>query len=88
MEDLKLDANALKLLKVTQDKDLAVEALARKLEGYNTCIRFLLDIISPNVVEHQLSGVDSNFGPYEIKPDKRVRRTDLLEYNLNQLFDE
>ena len=42
MEDLKLDANALKLLKVTQDKDLAVEALAIKPEGYSTCIRVLI----------------------------------------------
>ena len=43
MDDaLKLDANTLNLLNVIQDKDLAVEALARKLEGYITCIRFLL----------------------------------------------
>ena len=69
MEDLKLDANTLKLLKVIQDKDLAVEALARKLEGYNTCLWFLLERINSNVFEHQISGVDSNFNSYDIKLD-------------------
>ena len=76
------------MLKVIQDKDLAVEALARKLEGYNTCLRFLLERINSNIVEHQLSGVVSNSDYYEIAIDKLVRRIDLLESKLNQYFDK
>ena len=88
MDDaLKLDANTLKLSKVIQDKDLAVEALARKLEGCTTCIKLLLERTISNIVEHQISGVDSNFDSYEIKVDKLVRRIDLLESNSHQLFN-
>ena len=36
------------------------------------------------MAENQVSSVDGNFGPYEIKADKLVRRYDLLENVLNQ----
>ena len=81
MDDaLKIYANTLKRLKVTQVQDLAVEALARKLEGYNTCTRFLLERINPNIVDNQISSVDSKF--------ELVRRIALLEPNLNQLVNK
>ena len=64
-EALKLDASTLALLKVVQDKDLADEALVRKLEGYNTCIRCLVERNKSNIVANQISGVDSNFDYYE-----------------------
>ena len=89
MDDaLKLDASILKLLKVAQDIDLAVEALARKLEGSNICLRCSLERINYDIFENQISGVDSNFDYYEIKPDKLVRRIGLLESNLNALFNK
>ena len=48
--------------------------------------RHLLERINSNLVESRISGVDDNFGSYEIKTGKLVRRTDLLETNLNQYF--
>ena len=48
MDELKLGAKTLKIFEeITQDKDLAVAALNNKLEGYNTCIRFLLERKKP-----------------------------------------
>ena len=84
MDELKFDV---KLLKVLQDKDLAVEALARKLEGYGTCTRFLLERINSNIVEIQISDAGSNFDYYEVHIDKLVRRLNLLEDNVKQLVN-
>ena len=41
-EELKVDADMFKVIMITQDKYLAVGALARKFEGCNTCTRLLL----------------------------------------------
>ena len=85
---MKLDDKTLKLIKITQDKDLAVAALGNKLEGYNTCIRCLLERINSNIVENQISGAGSNFDAYEIRLDKWVRRIDVLESNSNQYLNK
>ena len=52
-------------------------------EGCTTSTKLLLERIHPNIVEHQVSTAGSNFDYYEIKPDKLLRRSDLLESNLN-----
>ena len=65
-----------------------MKALSNKLEGYYTCTRFLLERINSNIVENNISGVASKFAPYEIRIGKLVRRIDLLESNINQLFNK
>ena len=80
------DETTLNLLKVIEDKDIAIKELSNQLTGYYTCTRVLLERINSNLVESQISGVDDNFGSYEIKIGKLVRRIDLLEFNLNQYF--
>ena len=81
-----MDETTLNLLKVIEDKDIAIKELSNQLTGYYTCTRVLLERISSNLVESQISGVDDNFGSYGIKIGKLVRRIDLLEFNLNQYF--
>ena len=48
--------------------------------------RHLLERTNYNLVEHQISAVEDNFGSYEIKVGKVVRIIDLLESKLNQYF--
>ena len=81
-----MDETTLNLLKVIEDKDIAIKELSNQLTGYYTCTRVLLERVNSNLVESQISGVDDNFGSYEIKIGKLVRRIDLLEFNLNQYF--
>ena len=87
-EELKLDETSLKVIKITQDKDLAVEALARKPESFDTSIKFVLERIKSNMVENQISDVANNYESYELKADKLVRRIDLPEYNVNQFCNK
>ena len=66
MEELKLDETAFKLLKVI----------------LKAVTRHLLERINSNLVSGQVSGVDDNFGSYEIELTNYViRRIDLLETN-------
>ena len=73
---------------MTEDKDPAIKELSKQLTGYYTVTRALLEKVNPNIIESQVSGVDDKFGSYEIKVDKLVRRTDLLENNFNQYFNK
>ena len=86
MDESKLDETALKLLKVVEEKDTAIKELSNRLEGYYSCTRVLLERKNSNLVSGQVSGVDDNFGSYEINDDKLVRRMGLLESNLNRYF--
>ena len=65
---------------------VVVKQLSNRLEGYHTCTRVLLERITSNLVENQISAVEDNFGSYEIKVGKVVRIIDLLESKLNQYF--
>ena len=85
MDELKLDETALKLLKVSEEKDTALKDLSNRLEGYYTCTRVLLEKINSNLVSGQVSSVEDNFGSYEIEIGKLARRIDLL-INLKQHF--
>ena len=79
-----MDETTLKLLKVIIDKDIAIKELSKQLTGYYTCTGALLEQINYNLGSGQTSTVGYSFDPYEIKVDKLVRRTDLLESSLNQ----
>ena len=78
----------LNLLKVIEDKDIAIKELNKQLTGYYTCTRVSLEQINYNIVSGQTSSVGDNFDSYEINVDKLVRRIDLLENNLNQYFNK
>ena len=42
MDELKLDETALKLLKVIEERNIAIKELSNRLEGYYTVTRVLL----------------------------------------------
>ena len=67
-------------------KNIAIKGLSNRLEGFYTCTKVLLERINSNSVSGQVSGVDDNFGSYDIHIDELVRRIDFLESNLNQHF--
>ena len=69
-------------------KVLQLKNLSNRLEGFYTCARVLLERINSNSISGQVSGVDDNFGSYEIQAGNLVRRIDLLESNLNQYFHQ
>ena len=84
MKDLKFDETTFKLIKITQDKDLAVAVLSRKIEGFDTSTKLLYRIIDRLYqIIYQVSYAGSNVDSYEIKLDKLV-----TESNLNQLLYE
>ena len=81
-----MDETTSKIIKVIEDKDIAMKELRNRLEGFYTCMRVFLERASPNLVSGQVSSVEDNFGSYEIEVGKLVRRIDLLESNLSQYF--
>ena len=50
--------------------------------------RVSLEKINSNLVPGRTSCVEDNFGSYEIKVGKLVRRIGLLDNNLNQHFNK
>ena len=86
MDELKLDETASKLLKVIEERVIAIKELSNRFGVYDTVTRVLLERINSNLVPGHVSGVDDNVGSYEIKVGKLVRRIDLLESNLNHYF--
>ena len=82
-----MDQTTLKLLKVIEDKDIAIKELSKQLTGYYTCTRVLLEQNS-NLVSGQTSSAGDNSGSHGIKVGKLVRRIDLPENNLNQYFNK
>ena len=85
-EEVKVDPTITKLLKLTEEKDLAINQLKSRIDGFSTKIQFLLERLNISVVDSRISSVNHNFNAYEIKLDKLVRRIDILEQNLNQYF--
>ena len=78
-----MDETTLRILKVIEEKYIAIKGLSNRLEGYYTVTRHLLERIHYNLVENQISSVEDNVGYYDIRIDKLVRRNDLLETSLN-----
>ena len=69
------------------NKDIAIKELSKQLTGYCTVTRVLLD--STNYfVSDQISGVEDNFGSYELNVNSSVRLIDLLETNLQQYYNK
>ena len=85
-QELHVDPIITKLLKLVEEKDIAINELKSRIDGVGTKIQFLLERLNISIVENRISSVNNNFNAYEIKLDKLVRRLDLLENNLNQYF--
>ena len=73
-----MDETALKLLKVIEERNIAIKELSNRLEGFYTCTRVLLEQINYNLVSGQTSSVGDNFDSYEINIDNLVRIIYLL----------
>lgn len=85
-EEVHVDAIITKLLKLVEEKDIAINQLKSRIDGVGTKIQFLLERLNISVVEGRIQSVNNNFDAYEIKLDKLCRRLDILEQNLNQYF--
>ena len=85
-QEIHVDAIITKLLKLVEEKDIAINQLKSRIDGVGTKLQFLLERLNISVVESRISNVNNNFDAYEIKIDKLVRRLDLLENNLFQYF--
>ena len=85
-QEIHVDAIITKLLKLVEEKDVAINQLKSRIDGVGTKLQFLLERLNISVVESRISNVNNNFDAYEIKIDKLVRRLDLLENNLFQYF--
>ena len=48
-----MDETTLKLLKVIEDKDIAIKELSSRLEGYYIVTRFLLEKINYDIIDSQ-----------------------------------
>jgi hypothetical protein len=85
-QEIHVDAIITKLLKLVEEKDIAINQLKSRIDGVGTKLQFLLERLNISIVESRISNVNNNFDAYEIKIDKLVRRLDLLENNLFQYF--
>ena len=86
-QEIHVDAIITKLLKLVEEKDVAINQLKSRTDGVGTKLQFLLERLNISIVESRISNVNNNnFSSYEIKIDKLVRRIDILEQNLNQYF--
>ena len=85
-QELHVDPIITKLLKLVEEKDIAINQLKSRIDGVGTKLQYLLERLNSSVVESRISGVNNNFESYELKIDKLVRRLDILEQNLNQYF--
>jgi len=85
-EEIHVEPIITKLLKLVEEKDIAINQLKSRIDGVGTKLQFLLERLNISIVESRISNVNNNFDAYEIKIDKLVRRLDLLENNLFQYF--
>ena len=86
-EEIHVEPIITKLLKLVEEKDIAINQLKSRIDGVGTKLQFLLERLNISIVESRISNVNNNnFESYEIKIDKLVRRLDLLENNLFQYF--
>ena len=60
-----MDKTTLKLLKVIEDKDIAIRELSKQLTVHYTCTRVLLEEINYNLVSGQTSSAGDSFDSYE-----------------------
>ena len=86
-EEIHVEPIITKLLKLVEEKDVAINQLKSRIDGVGTKLQFLLERLNISIVEGRISNANNNnFESYEIKIDKLVRRIDILEQNLNQYF--
>ena len=85
-QEIHVDPIITKLLKLVEEKDVAILELKSRIDGVGTKLQYLLERLNISVIEGRISSVNNNFESYEIKIDKLVRRLDILEQNLNQYF--
>ena len=85
-EELQVDPIITKLIKINEEKDIAINQLKGRIDGVGTKLQYLLERLNSSVIESRTASVNNNFDSYESKIDKLVRRLDILKQNLNQYF--
>ena len=85
-EELQVDPVITKLIKLVEEKDIAILELKSRIDGVGTRIQFLLEGMNSSIVESRIASVNNNFDSYELKIDKICHRLNILENNLNQYF--
>ena len=85
-QELHMDPIKMELIKLIEQKDVAINQLKSRIDGVGTKLQFLLERLNSSAVESRLQSVNDNYDAYEIKLDKLVRRIDILENNMNQNF--
>ena len=86
-EEIHVEPIITKLLKLVEEKDIAINQLKSRIDGVGTKLQYLLERLNISIVEGRISNANNNnFESYEIKIDKLCRRIDILEQNLNQYF--
>ena len=83
-QELNVDPIITKLIKINEEKHIAINELKGRIDGVGTKNQFLLEMLNSYVIESRSSNVNNKFNAYEINLDKLVRRIDMLESNLNQ----
>ena len=53
-ESIQVDETILKLMKLVEEKDIAIKELGGKVEGYSTVTKFLLERLNHNLVETRI----------------------------------
>ena len=81
-EAIQVDETILKLLKLVEEKDIAIKELSGKIEGYSTVTKFLLERLNHNLVEARIQFASNDFNSFAIKVDKMCNRIDMLEQKL------
>ena len=75
-------------MNIDEERDASVEALGNKVEGFDTSTKFVLERLTSNLVETRVSDASQSLDSYELKPDKLVRRFDLLEHDVQLLYNK
>ena len=87
-EAIQVDETILKLLKLVEEKDIAIKELSGNIEGYYTVTKFLLERLNHNLVEARIQFASNDFNSFEIKVDKICNRIDMLEQKLIYLYNK
>ena len=77
-EELHVDQYIMEVRTIIEQKDKAILELKSRIDGVGTKLQFLLEKFNSNVIESRLQTVNHNFDAYELKPDKLVRKIDVL----------
>jgi len=87
-EAIQVDPIITQLIKLVEEKYIAIKELGGKIKGYSTVTQFLLERLNHNIVEARIQFASNDFNSFEIKVDKLCNRIDMLEQKLLYLYNK